>query len=584
MRSSDLSVKPSPQAVEVRVVRHLYAFACVAAATIACQSSPPPRPLASPVASASAPSSQPDARPPPPDSLASIRARGTLHGDPIKIPAAGKYADRWLVFLGTPDVARAAWVVTPGAEDAGAVELVPVESWPSGVKVVGSVVRQSVVYLVIETVKLLDQPAGLRAVWFDGFGNTAPFTNDAAFAGVRDVAELEKRVDAGPQPAARAPDGALMAVMKAAAKSEAALASIIAAPGVDVNDVWQDAFVQSLETVDAQRLSSSSRAQELIDALKDAIADDRCFDDACEAETPKGQVTLKFAEQSGKWLLRAFAREVLPVPTAPNVAPKAIASNATTTSTEDVLREHVRTTTQVLGEAPLSANGGTIGVAITDLEHQGPAVVVRDGDFARVFPLSSMGFMDANATETRFEARFADVDGDGRTDAIVRGAGRAIDGTPLVFAQAFLAPPPSVNASDLAGDHGSELALLNPASMDAAVSAALSVPARGVAVSDACKLLSGADKLATFRKIATADVRVLAFEEPTLPTYRARITIESKLRQEDVKDTGKRCKDMECSATRPYCIYTDGPYSEVYWFAWDKSTMRLAGAAFYSGT
>jgi hypothetical protein len=195
-----------------------------------------------------------------------------------------------------------------------------------------------------------------------------------------------------------------------------------------------------------------------------------------------------------------------------------------------------------------------------------------------------MGFVDANATETRFEARFADVDGDGRTDAIVRGAGRSLDGTPLVFTQAFLAPPPSVNAPDMLGDHGSELALMNAPSIDAAVAAALAVPARGVAVADACKLLGGADKLAAFRKIATADVRVLTFEEPMLPTYRQRVVTESKLRQDDVKDAGKRCKELECSGARPFCTYTDGPYSEVYWFTWDKSALRLAGAAFYTGS
>ena len=556
---------------------------------VACQSSPPPRPLPSARGSATppVPTNATDAEPPPPDLLTAIRARGPLHGDPIKIPASGKYGDRWVVVIGSTDVARAAWIVTPGAEKD---ELVPIESWPIGVKVVGSVVRQSVVYFVLETIKVLDQPAGLRAVWFDGFGNPSPFVvSEAAFAGVRDIAELERRIDAGPPAPRRAPDGALMATLKAAVKSEAALAAALASQGLELTDVWQSSFAQTVETVDAQRLSSSPRAQEVLDAVKDAIQNDHCGGDECEAATAKGHVAIGFVEQGGKWMMRTFAREYTPVYPPASGAPHAVASSPTTTSTETALREQVRTTKEILGEAPLAAGaagaaGGTIGVALTDFEFNGPAVVVREGESARIFPLSSMGFIDANATDTRFEARFADLDGDGRTDAIVRGAGRSTDGTPLVFALAFLAPPPSVNVDDLLGDHGSELALLNAPSIDAALTAALAVPARGVAVADACKLLVGADKLATFRRISTADVRVLTFEEPTLPTYRPRVTIESKLRPEDVRDTGKRCKEIECSATRPVCVVTDGPYSEMYWFTWDKSTMRLAGAAFYTGT
>lgn len=552
---------------------------------VACPSTPPPRPQPSASASAPPPAPAVDAEAPAPDLLAPIRARGAFHGEPLKIPAAGKYPDRWLVFLGTPDVARAAWIVTPGADKD---ELVPVESWPLGVKVVGSVVRQSVAYVVLETVKMLDQPAGLRAVWFDGFGNTSPFAaSETAFDGVRDVAELEKRIDAGPQAPKRAPDGALMTVLKAASKSEAALAATLAPRGADVTDVWQDLFAQKVDAVDAQKLSSSPRAQELLDAVKDAVTNDHCIGDECEAVTAKGHVRIAFVEDAGKWVIREFSREVAPPASTPSTTPKAVAPSATTTSTEDALRERVRTVGQVLGEAPALAgsSGATIGVAITDFEAHGPAVVLHDGDYARVFPLASMSFADANLVEPKFEARFADLDGDGRTDVIVRVAGRASDGTPVVLAQGFLAPPPSVNAAqDLIGDHGSDLALVNAPSIDAALAAALAVPPRGVAVADACKLLAGADKLPTFRKIATADVRVVTFDEPSLPAWRPRVVSESKLKPEDVKQTGKSCKELECSATRPFCVYTDGPYSELYWFVWDKSTMRLAGAAFYTGS
>ena len=195
-----------------------------------------------------------------------------------------------------------------------------------------------------------------------------------------------------------------------------------------------------------------------------------------------------------------------------------------------------------------------------------------------------MSFVGASAADLRFEARFADVDGDGRTDVVLRATGTSTDGTPLALAQTFLAPPPSVQVTDALVDHGSELAMAGATSVDAAVRAALSVATRGVTVSDACKLLASANTLVGFRRVATADVRVLTFEEPTMPTYRARVVAESRLRPEDVRDVGKHCKELECAPSRPYCVYVDGPYSEYYWFAWDTNAMRLAGVALYGGS
>jgi hypothetical protein len=537
------------------------------------------------VASSSS-SSEADAGPP--DPLAPVRARAALHGDPIRIPAAGKYADRWLVFVGSPEVARAAWVLSPGADKD---ELAPVEGWPAGVKVIGGYVRQSVVYLVLETVALLDQPAGLRAVWFDGFGNASPFTfaPASAFAGVRDVADLAKRVDAGPQPTQKPQEGALMAALRVASTSEAMLGKALDVRGADIVEAWQDTFLRRIEHVDPSRVAASPRAQELLAIVREAIKNDHCDGDVCEtpmADDHTAHASIQFAEEesaSHRWAIRAFELERAPPVIATSAPPRIVPPSAKTDATEAVLREHVRTVKQVLGEAPLGARG-TIGVAVTDYESNGPTMVIRDGDYARVFPLSSMSFVGANATDLRYEARFADVDGDGRTDVVLRATGMATDGTPLAIAQTFLAPPASVQAADALVDHGSELAMAGATSVDAAAQAAVSVATRGVPLADACKLLASASTLAAFKRIATADVRVLTFEEPTMPTYRARIVTESRVRAEDVRDVGKHCKELECAPSRPYCVYVDGPYSEYYWFSWDKSAMRLAGVAFYSGS
>jgi hypothetical protein len=569
-------------------MRIVFTSLALLALAAGCQTSAPAHPVASSVPPPPPPASSPTAdagEALASDPLASIKARGALHVDPIKLPPSPRSSvDRWLVFLGTKEIARAAWVVAPGDEKS---ELTPVENWPAGVTVKGSVERQGVVYLLLETVAILDQPAGIRAVWFDAFGNGSPFAlaSQSAFAGVKEIAELEKRLDAGPPPAhAMPPDGALMALLKSAQGSEAALAKIVSPSGVDLFDVWQSTFTSLAEHVEPQKLAVSPHAPAMLSIVRDAIKADQCEADVCEAQTDRGRATIDFAQENGKWVIRAFEWDSSPPAPAQLTAPKVVNASPTTKDSEQVFAEHVRTTKQVLGEAPLSSRGGSIGVALTDRESNGPTIAIREGEHSRVFALSSLSFVAAQANDVRFEARFADLDGDGRTDAIVRATGTSKDGTPLAFAQAFLAPPPSVQIGELFVDHATELSLLGAPTIDAAVQAALSVPARGIATADACKLLTGANVLPTFRKIATADVRVLSFEEPAMPTYRARVVTESKLRPEDVRDAGKRCKELECSATRPLCSYADGPYNEYYWFTWDNNVMRLAGAAFYNGT
>ncbi len=455
-------------------------------------------------------------------------------------------------------------------------------------KVVGSVVRDSVAYLLLETTKLYDQPAAIRTVWFDGFGTPSPFTALAqrAFDGVRDVDELARRVDAGPPPPKKTPpDGALVATLRAASKSEAGLAASLVSSGADVVDVWQETFRQTVEQLDPQKVSASPRAAQLVDFMREAIKDDDCDGAVCETTTSNGHATITFVDEGVRWKIREIAIDVAAISPPSTGTPHVVDPSTTTDATEHALREHVSTVKTILGEAPLGASG-TIGVALTDYEAKGPAIVIADGDYTRVFPLGSMGLIASAAPDASFEVRFADLDGDGRTDVVIRGAGTTSDGTSVDLSQAFLAPVASVEIDEdgLSADHGSELALFGSVTVDSALQAGLGVAPRGVTHDDACKLMVGASQLVTFRKITTADVRILGFEEPLTPTYRPHVVAESKIGPNDVRDVARRCKDLDCSATRPFCSYSDGPYSEFYWFTWDKNAMRLAGVAFYKGS
>ena len=570
--------------------------------------------------------------------LADVRAHGELHTPVIRIPALGPVPERYVALLGSPDVARAAWVVTPGASGDS---LRVVDEWPAGVRVVGSVVHASVVYLLLESVAVLDQPAGMRAVWFDGFGNTSPFTlaPPEALRGIHDMTELEQRIGAASAPSVQEaapprppdpraapsdahpseppPEAELLAALRGASKSEAALATSLSTSGVTLFAEWQSTFHEKKAHLSASSLLSASQARTFLGLTKDALKTDVCDGFACDADTPLGHASIGFARESDRWMIRSIERAA-PTPEPPALLPpRAVPAHDGDESTRRVLREHVRRVVQVLGEAPLHAPSAaprmpkassfrprlpmdpeehepTIGVAITDVESGVPACVIADGDYTRVFPLSPFAIVSASITNARYDARFADLDGDGRTDVVVRVTGTSADESPLVFTQAYLAPPASVQATEMILDHASDLAGMDAKTVDAAVQAAMEVPRRGVSSEDACRMIDATrwqSAASDFHAMATDDARVLSFDEPTLPTLRPRLVATADIGADDVRDpllaTARRCKDLECSKTRPFCAFDDG--SAYYWFTWSKAPedggkLRIAAAAFWSGT
>src|SRR5580693_10172180 len=101
-----------------------------------------------------------------PAPLAAIfAARGAPHAQPMALPPDASGRERWLAFVGPPDLALGAWRVARSAD--GAIDAEPVERWPTGAKVVGGVVHDGVAYVLLESLAALDQPAGMRAAWID---------------------------------------------------------------------------------------------------------------------------------------------------------------------------------------------------------------------------------------------------------------------------------------------------------------------------------------------------------------------------------------------------------------------------------
>jgi hypothetical protein len=559
----------------------------IAAQPAACGRAPAPKlPRTTPAASAGPPPSvashaESDLAPTWPEALAgALGGRGQPHAQPIALPRDTRGRARWLAFAGTREVAWGAWRVSR-AQD-GTTEIEPIEHWPTGVRVLGGVVEGGVAYVLLESLGVLDQPAGLRATWIDTGGPPSPFeASPMALADVRDAAELSSRVKR--PPAVERDTGALLAALRTASVSTVTLASALSTDGADVQIAWQSLFTQRVGHLDAEGAASSPLAGAVLAVMREALATHACGVEACEAWTDGGRAVVRFGRQAGRWVVRGVIEDA-PVARSSAAAspPRAVPATPEAVDTESLLRARAREVRQVLGQAPLAANGGTIGAGLTDLAPDAPMVVVREGDAARVFPIDA-GAVRAETGEARWDAAFADVDGDGRTDIIVRMSGTGAGGLPLAWTEAFIAPPPSVQASSLDADLASALAVMDTPDVSTAARAAASIPLRGVPHDDACQLLAAASTPAGFRRQAAPDARLLHFDEPGMPTWRPKVIRLGKLAIDDVRGIGAHCAELACSAIRPYCAWMGGADSEHFWFDWRDGRLEIMGAADYDG-
>ena len=511
-----------------------------------------------------------------------MQGRGEPHAQPIPLPRDARGRDRWLLFVGTSDVAVGAWRAS--RDSGGDVQIEAIERWPVGVRVLGGVVDGGAAYVLLESVAVLDQPAGLRGVWIDSGPRATPFdASPLALADVRDVAELASRV-AHPPPTASSERTAvaLLASLRAASGSTALLARTLAAEGVDVGTAWQSTFVQHVGTLAAEGAAPNPLADRVLSIVRAALSTQACGGDSCEGWTDTGHAILRFVVQGDRWVLRSAIEDAAVVRVSPGATPHEVAVSTDSAATESLLRSRARQVSRVLGEAPLTATGGTIGVGTTDLSLDVPVVAVREGLAARVFAID-VGTVRAEASEAQWDAAFGDIDGDGRTDVVVRMSGKRADGSPVAWAQAFLAPAASVQVTSLEPDLASSLAAMDAPDARAAAHAATSLPGGGVAKDDACRVLSLGSTAAGFRKVATPDARVLLFDEPGMPTWRPKIVASSKVVTDQVRSLGAHCAELACSPTRPYCSYTSGADSLHAWFAWQGGQLAIVGAADYQG-
>lgn len=510
---------------------------------------------------------------------AAMSTHGEPHAQPLALAPEASGRQRWLAFTGSADVALGAWHVTRATD--GTVTVVPVDHWPTGVRVLGGILSGGVAYVLLETRAVLDQPGGLRGVWIDG--GRSPFdVSPLALADVHDLDDLAARLGQPPSLGTATRNAvSLLSTLRAASTSSGALVKALASEGADVGALWQSTFVQKQAHLDGQGAAPSPLADRALAIVHDALETQACGVDACESWTERGRAVVRFVVEGGRWMIHSVVEDaVAPRATTPGMRHEVDASmDSDVTAT--VLRERAHEVQQVLGQAPLTAAGGTIGVGLTDLEPGVPAIAVREGDAARVFLVDAPPLHGAPAPV--WDVAFADVDGDGRTDVVLRMVGKRDDTTPLAWTQVFLAPPASVQPTTLAPDLATALATMDAPDSHAAAHAAATLPARGVSREDACRVLSTARTPAGFRRVATADARVLLFDQPGMPTWRPKVVPSAKVGPGDVRDLGVHCPDIECSATRPYCVWSAGADSQHAWFGWADGQLALVGVADYDG-
>jgi hypothetical protein len=519
----------------------------------------------------------------PPALVSALAGHGGPHGEALSLGRDADGRDHWLAFVGTDEVALGAWRVTIAAD--GSAQLEPAPRWPTGVRVLGGVERRGVAYVLLESLGVLDQPAGLRGIWTGQAGR--PSAGDAqpvALAGVSEVGDIAARIDAQPPPAASLERnaGALLSTLENAGASGQALSHGVTAEGADLQTAWQTLFARTVAHIDPGVAPDHDVGERALGLVHDVLGTQACGLDACEAWTNHGRAVVRFASQQGHWGIRALVEDAPVTASVPGRSPaREVEPSTDTEATTALLAARAKEVRQVLGQAPLQADGGTIGVGLTDASPDSPWLAVREGLSGRVFGLD-VGAVRALVQEATWDATFADVDGDGRTDVVLRMKGSRSDGTPLAWTQVFLAPPPSVQSAAVEADLASALAVMDAGDAKAAAKAA-ATPSRPVTRDEACQLLATATTLAGFRHAAAPDARLLLFQEPGRPTWRPKVVPLAKIAAGDVHGFAAHCGEMTCDKSRPYCAYSVPGDSLDVWFGWAGNKLVIEGVADYSG-
>ena len=503
---------------------------------------------------------------------AALAGHGRLHAPPIPLEQPSTFA----AVLGTPACAAVVWTVKLGSPPAAA----PLQLLPVGVRVVDHLVEGKTLYLVVESVAVLGQPAGLRAVipvvlapgladviWYPGSALPRATTSQIlSLAGVANAGDLAARLAAPPPPAV---DGPAFATAAAAAPG---VASMAAPSGVDVYTEWQSTFLEKTGHLDPAAFAALADRTGLSQQNFES-----CDGPVCGTSSPR----LVVGKADGRRIVTALLAD--PPPTFTPIAPAAVAETgaARAAATAALGELYESDPPAVDAAAPFDAEGGAIGV----YEDGGSTVaVMTDGGWIDLSHLSSYdasagaspdASVDASAASAPAGAdvRFADFDGDGRTDVLF------LSPAPTKGALAFRSP--RLPGDGLGEDQPAEHAAHGKPTLAAALAAVLAVPSRGLDSKAACSLLLTARSPAGFARVALPGARVWQMSN-------AGELFDELLGSHAGSDPelGQGCPQLDCDPMRPICTnqggFTGMEY-EIYFFTFVDGAPRLADAMFYNG-
>jgi hypothetical protein len=512
---------------------------------------PPPPPPPGPAASAPVIIATTPASPPPAEALAPLLARGPLHHAPIELPG-GKGARRWLVLLGDA-VVESAWLLEPG----GAAPRTAIEGFPQAVRVTGQRTQGGVVYLEITTVAAGDLPGGLRAIVpLDATGGQILTQEWASLAGVESLAGLDKYL-AGARSNAD---------YTFPAEGEPVLSDLLPAGGAEVFESWPSLGWRRAGRLGLQEAADApllARAQALLRAPQL-----RCVSSVCSArDADHALLGLAQLDMEGN---RLVVRRLLLAPTPHAAAPRRVAARKEGRLAA-ALGPLVAEVAQVRGEAPFAEAGGSVGLAsvrLHEADARGEVLAVSEGPLTRIFSLDG-AFLEGFA----IEVGFADIDGDGFTDVVVRTPGKQ-GRTP----QVYLVPPASRSIESIQPDVASAWAIREASSIEDAIRRALQVPARGLTSAEACAAIQ--------RGPLTAD-QLFEYTEPNLLDLGRTSRRLPALRRRDLQAPGAFCAEpLVCSPSRPFCQDRQerDPGLTYFWFDWPRGQLRLVALADYGGS
>ena len=513
--------------------------------------------------------------------LAAARALGTLHGTPIDVSLGAVPA--LVVLVGSKEMPLVGLILSDDpARDEPTIERLP--GFPRAARALFAKASKDELFLMLESVAALDQPAGARGVFRVWLSRAARTTNPSLdrarhLTRATDAADLAARVENGP------PDIPGGVASGDALHEEAALAALvarrdldraIAAEGLDLVRQYQNELLAPPVHLARGAVAASPRSREIRAILRAAAQAKNCGHGWCTATTDDG------VSHSVQLVQEGAARRVATIvtdrtaPTAPT-SPRngtVVEAARSVTATETALALFTEAgPARVVGEAPLTSSGGTVGVAAVGQELQ---LVVRDGGYWATHTLFTR--TDDGPSP---EVRFADFDGDGRTDVAIRIV-TELGGRAIPIDRAFLTPR-LVDPFELA-DAASAFAMLRKTTLDASVRAALEVPSRGATREQVCKLLSSIRAPADVARASLPGAPLVSYTEPGMLSFSLSSKHARDATAADVQSLRLPCENLVCEPTRPVCTWAMPPTLDYFWLAWENGRLRFSAIALYTGS